>query len=975
MAFTVMPQFMAPAYAAAEPYEQVGTSYKIDGVTYYDIGDVEGKNFADPGEYNFLGRALGADIGMIDNKRLIRPTNTHNKSYTLSMCYDTIGCAVMDPKKDDSKYDGFIQLSRTMFKDLAQRVKGGIGERPDLAVDGDAWSSIDQGPMAGFFFYKSELTKASSMAQAEVLFEEYVRSKGRMNDYQRKFQDDTKAQTIFLTTFVMTLGSGKSNSSDQTKYAIAVIYNDFKITPLMPDDSVNGNYEVKDDEPVISNISIGSSVKNLTGETVNADQKIASASSATASSQVSGSRSYGFEESISIGTGMKFGLVSATMNVSFTASQTMESGWSREESCSEESSREHGVGVELPPHTAVMMNQKSVEKKRLTTYSCPVSVSCRVRVFGMGSHETQKPELKPMADIKSAKDLRQRAITNRGVIDTEGIDWDAIMKEDPQANTYSKSVNGIALARPTGRTEASFTESTKSVDGEVSNIKPIYPLSKIITTDKIYEYQMSSGDYTYIDAVDLEGLNTQNVDYYGFNPDRGEWKIVDSEGKPTGDKSIVSLEETPAKLTRLKANGPGTAWIKYYIDEEFYSTADHPGIFRKNADLSRTAIIEIQVEDKPFQGSIDVSGSFTGYVGDDYTGFTGEDGLQASVMDESGKELDRMVFWEAKELPSKGIEVKGNTIRFAKEGTFHVRAVSGEVTSDWVEVFGVEKPVPHTHSLKKVAAVTGNCSRQGVKEHYECTGCGQLFLDETADKEVTLNQIQTGYGEHKWDEGMPTQPATGEMSGVYTYRCENNPAHTRSEMIPTLLMTAKAKGKKGMTFRWTKVNKADGYEVFFARCGKHNRNAVSRYVATIGGADNLWWNRGGLKKNTAYKGYVQAYRIIDGRKTVIATSYENHSITGNGTRARSNVKKVTLKKSSLSLMPGETFRIRGAKNHTYKKAKKHLDHVSKFRYATTDASVATVSAKGVITAKGKGNCAICVIAHNGVYTTLAVTVK
>ena len=46
-----------------------------------------------------------------------------------------------------------------------------------------------------------------------------------------------------------------------------------------------------------------------------------------------------------------------------------------------------------------------------------------------------------------------------------------------------------------------------------------------------------------------------------------------------------------------------------------------------------------------------------------------------------------------------------------------------------------------------------------------------------------------------------------------------------------------------------------------------------------------------------------------------------------------------------------------------------------FRYYTTNNKVATVNKDGVIKAKGKGVCTIYILANNGAYKKVTVTVK
>ena len=55
--------------------------------------------------------------------------------------------------------------------------------------------------------------------------------------------------------------------------------------------------------------------------------------------------------------------------------------------------------------------------------------------------------------------------------------------------------------------------------------------------------------------------------------------------------------------------------------------------------------------------------------------------------------------------------------------------------------------------------------------------------------------------------------------------------------------------------------------------------------------------------------------------------------------------------------------------------KKELLHVAAYRYYTSDQSVASVSKTGKIKALKSGTCVIYVVANNGVYGTIKVTVN
>ena len=89
-----------------------------------------------------------------------------------------------------------------------------------------------------------------------------------------------------------------------------------------------------------------------------------------------------------------------------------------------------------------------------------------------------------------------------------------------------------------------------------------------------------------------------------------------------------------------------------------------------------------------------------------------------------------------------------------------------------------------------------------------------------------------------------------------------------------------------------------------------------------------------------------------------------------------NYKKVTIKKAVVTkagkLKAGSKLALK-AKAVRASKLK-----VKKYRavgYETSNAAVATVSSKGVVTAKARGTCYVYAYAQNGVFKTIKVTVK
>ena len=101
-----------------------------------------------------------------------------------------------------------------------------------------------------------------------------------------------------------------------------------------------------------------------------------------------------------------------------------------------------------------------------------------------------------------------------------------------------------------------------------------------------------------------------------------------------------------------------------------------------------------------------------------------------------------------------------------------------------------------------------------------------------------------------------------------------------------------------------------------------------------------------------------------------------HIIAGGYSETRCNPKSVTVKKTRLSLRVGKIAKI-SAKVSKLIPGKKLMTehHAPKVRFWSGNKKVATVSASGMIKAKGKGSCNVYAIAQNGAYATVKVTVK
>ena len=101
---------------------------------------------------------------------------------------------------------------------------------------------------------------------------------------------------------------------------------------------------------------------------------------------------------------------------------------------------------------------------------------------------------------------------------------------------------------------------------------------------------------------------------------------------------------------------------------------------------------------------------------------------------------------------------------------------------------------------------------------------------------------------------------------------------------------------------------------------------------------------------------------------VISISKKVHVATSG--KRYGNATSVTVKKKSIKLKKGKTFKI-GASVRKKGKVKQHR----RLSYESTNPAVATVNSSGKIKAVGKGTCYVYAYTQNGLFKRVKVTVK
>lgn len=180
-----------------------------------------------------------------------------------------------------------------------------------------------------------------------------------------------------------------------------------------------------------------------------------------------------------------------------------------------------------------------------------------------------------------------------------------------------------------------------------------------------------------------------------------------------------------------------------------------------------------------------------------------------------------------------------------------------------------------------------------------------------------------------------------------------------------ILLTTGKSGKRSIRLTWKKYAGATGYEVYGSLCnGKANYKKVKTTTKLT--ANNRW-----LSTKKQYKFFVVAYKKIDGKKVYLAKSPLIHvSLQGS---KKTNVSAVKVDRTSVALKRGKTFRLK-VELVAEDPKKCLLQHAPLLRYYSSNRKVAVVK-NGVITARRTGTCEIYVVANNGVYKKIKVTVK
>lgn len=849
MVVTLMPglSWVGEAYAAEEP-AAIQDTYVLDGVTYYDLAS---PNFAVDAS-KFIKDMFGTRTSKINLGGQWADDDYETSYY------------------DQSEADLWLQVAALTLTDCTPNgmISRDVGSLYNAAVKGS--SRYEEGSDYVFDARRYDVESKPSLKAAEDWV--FQKTFGGEKDFGY-FKDDTAEQLTLVTAAKV---DEKWGSTVRNTYTIAAYFTNFRVFALIPsDEGVNYVTELITDT-LNSQSTTASTVKNLTSVTVTGSQSVSNSITASVSNSVYGSESYTKSNTKKIGASYKFtDAFSVSGEVSWTEGEAFSTGWGSSDTLSKTKSANYTVSLPMAPYTQAMITQTDTTSVYLTRYNCPIAILYDVTVVGYqtgvmgdGILHTSGVQIHvdgewisidrdavfsfsdPMEGARGDLDSRIKKCEKWSDMDDQGLRWHQIVGDEINQFHLTAAAESIAAVRshvPMSSTGAAYTQTLNVVASEVSGLMATHPLNKvkiaepninIVSSDEVsyhlFDYftaNMKVGDYSYANYLNLVGTNRFDVPYYGFSKDSGYWIITDKQGVELDpEDSPVLLEKDPvSKNWRYTAVRPGTCYMVYRIFEDVYTSAERPDDPITNADLAKTAALEIIVtENETVSGHVHNMvktkrnaptctelGNIEYYTCTECEGIfrdkNGEEELSHGdlIIPALGHDWTE---WDTVTEPTEDSE--GVESRFCRNDPSHTQERSIPA-------------LPHKHVMVKTAKVLPTCTEDGNIMYYSCSVCDRYFTDAEGSHEIdVLDTVLTATGHteqvipgtpatcegtgltegkkcavcgetlvaqdtiealgHDWGEWVVTQEATALEEGTETRTCLRDGSHTETRPIPKL---------------------------------------------------------------------------------------------------------------------------------------------------------------------------------------------
>lgn len=702
-------------------------SIKIDPYTYYNVGDEDGGTIVD---VTFL-------RNLVEDELLGKWSQLAEDIFRVN------------PKK------AWFNKSNRDFDDYFNN-SDGTGNRIDLSSDlcettADGTNHVYRRSGLQYTTSLADVRNAMSVEMDDVTVNDvddgyFFTNDGVSVNALSTMRDDTEKQDVFYN-IVSTYEERDPAWNLINSFGIA--FYGFDLTPISDEDleyiTAAEGYESLEAAQTAgaSGVSYNSNgegnksvgyTENISREEAEMAVTLTNSNTTTLHNSITNEKNYSFSETIGSETKFSIGeVVEETINLEFSAEQAFGEARTQEEGVEKTIENSVTQTIVVPAHTAVAVEQQTGSTNITLEYDCPVAISYKVAIFSMNCEFS---ELSPHQHddyergcfvtyfegdgsseqgTSANENLYQRAVVGQGISGydrangvtdayvhtwgtdqtetSDSIDWDAVLSNEHTSEKV-KNIASFATKVPMASAGAEMEATSSSINSKIQSIVPLYNLNKVQLTTGEKAYEMSVDDSFPLDGLHVEGVNADKVAYYGFDENDGHWELTDAEGNVlTSNETAEIAEDALTGRKTLTAKQAGTVYLKWMLNDgvEYSSKNDATVISSENFDtLADTAYIKIDIEEIPFTGTIDVNGNYEGTVGAEPVNLN--DVLDVTVYDESGKEVARPLTWEARQLDGITVE-PGGDMTFEKKGTYQVRAViSDEVQSDWVTVYGGEKP-------------------------------------------------------------------------------------------------------------------------------------------------------------------------------------------------------------------------------------------------------------------------------------------
>ncbi len=505
-----------------------------------------------------------------------------------------------------SRYYGWLPTDHEDMTDslkaVTRRATNKQGKHTGSQTNGsDTWYVTNTG------LKNSESVSDAHEDMANKIFEEYQDAGG--SDDKRedvvKNISSLKDNDTKQTTWYSLISANKTSGSNKKGHykAYGVIFHDFKLNPILRED--DSYYTVTTTNPSDENGTEyqAGTTKNETNQTVMMKQSWADTQSYSETSEISGSKSYGFGETLTVGAEKSFGgSFKMNMEVSVSASQNIEKGWKNGTGTEHTQSINNEVSVEVPPYTNVMLLQSKESVTQKYVYDCPVALTYSatiVEFYRNPNSNDEAPKSKILGSFlgNATADLNQRAFVERKLDDKQGIEWDVFFSENVIDHSHiQNAITQNAKRAPMSMAGGTYTVTYRTTTSQVRDVMPILPLDKIKVADQETEYTLDAGESLNLSNIDLQGYNSKNAAYYGFSKDYGQWQLLDIGGSVVTASDVAELvTDNVTGKTTLRGKDTGVVYAKYIIDESKYATANQPNTYTKNSELSETATIKFNI--------------------------------------------------------------------------------------------------------------------------------------------------------------------------------------------------------------------------------------------------------------------------------------------------------------------------------------------------------------------------------------------